>query len=71
MDHLISDPRGYWAHAGEADLVARLAIRAERERWQSVLAKFLSPETLSVVIQKVIEAADHRPVDHQSVKEAL
>jgi hypothetical protein len=71
MDHLVSDPRGYWAHAGEAELVARLAIRAERERWQSVLAKFLSPETLTIVIQKVIDAADHRRVDQQSVKEAL
>jgi hypothetical protein len=70
MDHLVSDPRGYWAHAGEAELVARLAIRAERERWQSVLAKFLSPETLNIVIQKVIDVADHRTVDQQPVKEA-
>ena len=71
MDHLVSDPRGYWGHAGEADLVARLAIRAERERWQSVLAKFLSPETLDIVIQKVIEAADRRSLDQQPAKEAL
>jgi hypothetical protein len=71
MDHLVSDPRGYWAHAGEAELVARLAIRAERERWQSVLAKFLSPYTLNLVIQNVMDAAYHRRLDQQPVKESL
>ena len=71
MDHLVSDPRGYWGHAGEAELVARLAVRAERERWQSVLAKFLSPETLDIVIQKVLEAADRRSLDQQPAEEAL
>jgi len=71
MDHLGSDPRGHWGDAGETELVVRLAIRAERERWQSVLATFLSPETLGVVIQKVIEAADRRSIGQQPAKEAL
>jgi hypothetical protein len=49
MDHVVIDPRGYWAHTGEAELIAQLAVRVERARWQVVLAKHLPPETCRLV----------------------
>jgi len=54
MDHVVSDPRGYWAHTGEAELIARLAVSVERARWQVVLAKHLSPETCHLVNEEVL-----------------
>ena len=56
MDHVVIDPRGYWAHTGEAELIARLAVRVERARWQVVLAKHLPPETCRLVNQEVLAA---------------
>lgn len=54
MDHVVIDPRGYWAHTGEAELIARLAVSVERARWQAALAKHLSPETCRLVSQEVL-----------------
>ena len=56
MDPVVVDPRGYWAHTGEAELIARLAVSVERARWQAVLAKHVSPETLTLVNQEVLNA---------------
>ncbi len=56
MDHVAIDPRGYWAHTGEAELVARLAVSVERARWQVALAKHVSPEILTLVSREVLEA---------------
>jgi hypothetical protein len=55
MDHVVTDPRGYWAHTGEAELIARLAVSVERARWLVVLAKHLPPETCRLVSQEVLE----------------
>lgn len=61
MDHVVIDPRGYWAHTGEAELIAHLAVRVERARWQAVLAKHLPPETCRLVSHEVL-ADPHRPI---------
>jgi hypothetical protein len=68
MDHIVIDPRGYWAHTGEAELVARLAVRMERARWQVVLAKLLPPETCQLVNQQ-ISATDPDQPCHASIEE--
>ena len=60
MDHVVIDRRGYWAHTGEAELIARLAVRVERVRWQAVLSKYVSPETFRLVSQEVLEADANR-----------
>ena len=70
MDHVVIDPRGYWAHTGEAELIARLAVRVERARWQVVLAKHLPPETCRLVSQEVL-AANQDQFHHAAIKEAL
>lgn len=68
MDRVVTDPRGYWASTGEADLIARLAISAERARWQAVLAKHLSPETFRLVNEEVSALnPDHH---HTAIEEA-
>lgn len=61
MDHIVIDPRGYWAHTGEAELVAHLAVRMERARWQVVLAKLLPPETCRLVNQEIFATDPHQP----------
>lgn len=60
MDHVVIDPRGYWAHTGEAELMARLAVSVERARWQLVLAKHLPAETCRLVSQEVLELDTNR-----------
>ncbi|WP_447978758.1 hypothetical protein [Candidatus Nitrospira bockiana] len=57
---LVADPRGYWTRTGEAELIGRLAVNAERQRWQTVLADHLSPETLRLVTELVARAAEAR-----------
>jgi hypothetical protein len=70
MDHVVIDPRGYWAHTGEAELIARLAVRVERARWQVVLAKHLPPETCRLVNQEVLSANPDQ-LHHTAIKEAI
>ncbi|HKN87329.1 MAG TPA: hypothetical protein VJV04_10750 [Nitrospiraceae bacterium] len=68
MDHIVIDPRGYWGSAGEAELIARLAVSVERARWQVVLAKHLSPETCRLVNEEVVAwKADQ---SHTTIEEA-
>lgn len=55
MDHVVTDPRGYWAHTGEAELIARIAVSGERARWLAVLAKHLPPETCTLMTQEVLK----------------
>lgn len=69
MDHVVADPRGYWAHTGEAELIARLAVRVERARWQVVLAKLLPPETCRLVYQEVFATNPDQP-GHTAIEEA-
>ncbi|MBA2253408.1 MAG: hypothetical protein H0W13_12025 [Nitrospirales bacterium] len=68
MDHIVIDPRGYWAHTGEAELIARLAVRVERTRWQVVLAKHLPPETCRLVNQEVFATGPDQP-GHTAIEE--
>jgi hypothetical protein len=68
MDHVVIDPRGYWAHTGEAELIARLAVRVERARWQAVLAKHLPPEICRLVNQEVFDTNPDQP-DHTAIEE--
>jgi hypothetical protein len=68
MDHIVIDPRGYWAHTGEAELVAHLAVRMERARWQVLLAKLLPPETCRLVNQEIF-ATDPGQPRHTSIEE--
>jgi hypothetical protein len=69
MDHVVIDPRGYWAHTGEAELIARLAVSVERARWQAALAKHLPPETCRLVNQEVLDMnPDH--THHTAIEEA-
>jgi hypothetical protein len=70
MDHVVIDPRGYWAHTGEAELIAQLAVRVERARWQVVLAKHLPPETCRLVNQEVL-AANPIQLHHAAIEEAI
>jgi len=60
LDHVVIDPRGYWAHTGEAELIAQLAVKVERARWQVILAKHLSPDTLRLVSQEVLQADESK-----------
>ena len=68
MDHVVIDPRGYWAHTGEAELIAQLAVCVERARWQAVLAKHLPPEICRLVNQEVFSTNPHQP-DHPAIEE--
>jgi hypothetical protein len=70
MDHVVIDPRGCWAHTGEAELIAQLAVRVERARWQVVLAKHLPPETCRLVNQEVL-AANPDQLHHAAIEEAI
>ena len=70
MDHVVIDPRGYWAHTGEAELIARLAVSVERARWQVVLTKLLPPETCRLVNQEVL-ATDLDEPSHIEIEEAM
>jgi hypothetical protein len=70
MDHVVNDPRGYWAHTGEAELIARLAVSVERARWQVVLAKHLSPETCHLVNEEVLAWNPAQPHD-TALEEAI
>ena len=69
MNHVVVDPRGYWAHTGEAELIARLAVRAERVRWQIVLAKHLPPDICRVVNQEVFAMHPDQP-HHNAIEES-
>jgi hypothetical protein len=68
MDQVIIDPRGYWGHTGEAELIARLAVRIERTRWQVVLAKHLPPDICQLVNQEVF-ASNPDQLGHTAIKE--
>lgn len=68
MDHVVIDPRGYWAATGEAELIARLAVSVERARWQVVLAKHLPPETCRLVSEEVLAWNPDPP--HIAIEEA-
>ena len=68
MDHVVIDPRGYWAHTGEAELIARLAVRVERARWQVVLAKHLPPEICRLVNQEIFATDPDQP-HHTAIEE--
>lgn len=59
MDHVVIDPRGYWAHTGEAELIARLAVSVERARWQAALAKHVPPEICRLVSEEVAANPGH------------
>jgi len=62
MDHLMLDARGYWHQGTDADLAVRLAIRAERDRWQKALARYLSADTIRIVTELVKDAASQDAV---------
>ena len=68
MDHVVVDPRGYWATTGEAELIARLAVSVERARWQVVLAKHLPPETCRLVNEEVLAWKPDQ--SHTTIEEA-
>lgn len=69
MDHVVIDPRGYWAHTGEAELIARLAVSVERARWQAVMAKHLPPETCRLVSQEVLASNPDQSTHTAATKE--
>lgn len=58
MDHLMPDARGYWHQGLDAHLAARLAVRAERDRWQKALAAYLPADTIRIVTESVKDAAE-------------
>lgn len=67
MEHVVVDPRGYWARTGDAELIARLAVSVERARWQVVLAKHLPSETCRLVNEEVLAANQSGHTAHEEV----